>query len=256
MGREGMLRSTLPPTCTVVLAILSFLAASSAFEHAATHRRRHGSGGDHGLPHRSMTRKPSRDRAAGNLFSTSSDRGALSASGSAPRLNPALIESALTILPWEIDNDSGSGGGSESAAEEIGTGQRWLESRQILTKLWVLPRDMSNGAAEHYARAANDGEDRMLAGVPQLLRLAPGDIEASAKTVLSLLGLPPALLRREPLLLTVPSADIVRGFDRLHLAETGEKYFEGSAEKICEGVRELCRDTPGLLLGAATDESE
>lgn len=240
----------------MLIAILSFLAVSpaSAFGRDVSCQRQHTQGD--GL-HRSITRQLPRNSnsatigRSSNLFSTSSEPGAVSASRSAPRLNPTLIEAACTLLPWEMGND---GSNDEAMVEEIGTGQQWYETRQLLTKLWVLPRDMSNGSFQAYAKAANDGEDKMLSSVPQLLRLAPDDIATSAKTVLRVLKLPPAMLRREPLLLTVQPDRLIRGFDCLLLAEAGDKKLESTDEKICEAVREACKDTPGLLLEAATKE--
>ena len=122
---------------------------------------------------------------------------------------------------------------------------------QVLTKLWVLPRDPSNGSWEAYAIAADKGEDKMLSSVPQLLRLRTEDIEASAKTVLSVLRLPPALLRREPLLLTIPSDRLISGFDSLVNTEKS-KGNDTIDDKINEVIREACKDSPGLLLEAAT----
>ena len=116
---------------------------------------------------------------------------------------------------------------------------------------------MSNGSWEAYADAANRGEDAMLSGVPQLLRLRPEDVEASAKTVLKDLMLPPALLRREPMLLTMPSDRIVGGFDavvkekRYQYADTNSERREGDADAVL-AAREACKDERGLLLNAAT----
>lgn len=199
-----------------------------------------------------------------SLFAVSSEFGAVSASSSPPRLDPFLIEAARERLPWEeiIENDS-----NEVAClseEMISSGQQWFQTRQLLTRLWVLPRDMSNGSWEAYTKAANNGEDRMLSCVPQLLRLPPEDIERSAKTVLSELKLPPALLRREPLLLTVPSDLLVRGFEKLLCGEreiiisegkdTRCVTQEGSDEETQLNVLEACKETPGLLLEAATQD--
>jgi len=162
-----------------------------------------------------------------------------------------LVEAALTRLPWEIEN----GGDEEALAEEISSEERWYNTRKILSRLWVLPRDIlkDNGTA------ASKGEDRMLSAVPQLLRLRSEDVESSAKTVLSVLRLPPALLRKEPLLLTIQPDRLVRGFDGLVLAETKKmiqdtdnERLEGIDEEIGSAVREACKDTPGLLLEAAT----
>lgn len=188
------------------------------------------------------------------LFSISSEFGAVSASSSHPRLDPLLIEAARVRLPWEEKRENDN---NEVAclSEEISSGQQWYQTRQVLTTLWVLPRDMSNGSWEAYAIAANNGEDRLLSCVPQLLRLPPDDIERSAKTVLSVLKLPPALLRREPLLLTVPSDLLVKGFEQLLSDEREDVTLEGIDEEIRLNVLEACKDTSGLLLEAATNDS-
>ena len=182
------------------------------------------------------------------LFSVSSEFGAVSASSSPPRLD-LLIEAARVLLPWEdkVGNDNNE---VVCLSEEISSGKQWYQTRQLLTRLWVLPRDMSNGSWESYAIAANNGEDRMLSCVPQLLRLPPDDIEKSAKTVLSILKLPPALLRREPLLLTVPPGLLVKGFEKLLCDATLEDIDEATRLNVLEA----CKDTPGLLIEAATNE--
>jgi len=188
------------------------------------------------------------------IFSVSSEFGAVSASNSPPRLDPLLIEEAQVRLPWEeqIENDNNE---VACLSEEISCGQQWYQTRQLLTRLWVLPRDMSNGSWEAYAVAANNGEDRMLSCVPQLLRLPSDDIERSAKPVLSLLKLPPALLRREPLLLTVPPELLVTGFEKLLSGERERgNTREGIDEEARLNVLEACKDTPGLLLEAATQD--
>ncbi len=187
------------------------------------------------------------------LFSISSEFGAVSASSSPPRLDPLLIDAARVRLPWEEKRE---GDNNEVAylSEDISSGQQWYQTRQVLTRLWVLPRDMSNGSWEAYAEAANNGEDRMLSCVPQLLRLPPDDIERSAKTVLSILKLPPALLRREPLLLTVPSDLLLKGFEQLLSDEREDVTREGTDEEIRLNVLEACKDTSGLLLEAATND--
>eukprot|EP00580_Thalassiosira_gravida_P010760 CAMPEP_0201644568 /NCGR_PEP_ID=MMETSP0493-20130528/30462_1 /ASSEMBLY_ACC=CAM_ASM_000838 /TAXON_ID=420259 /ORGANISM="Thalassiosira gravida, Strain GMp14c1" /LENGTH=132 /DNA_ID=CAMNT_0048119291 /DNA_START=349 /DNA_END=747 /DNA_ORIENTATION=- len=123
---------------------------------------------------------------------------------------------------------------------------------------------MSNGSWESYAIAANNGEDKMLSAVPQLLRLNPEDVEKSAKMVLDVLRLPPVLLRKEPLLLAMSPDRLIRGFESLLLAETrdmirkkkgrGEDRVEGGTDEVIIGVvREACKDTPGLLLEAASN---
>lgn len=193
------------------------------------------------------------------LFSQSSEFGAISSSDAPPRLNPALIEEARARLPWETEKDDDD----DAMAEEISSGQRWYETRKILTKLWVLPTDLLSW--EDSATAANNGEDKLLSSVPQLIRLPPIKIKASAKTVLSTLNLPPALLRREPLLLTVSPDLLSRGFDDVILAQAKKMEcdvdidvvsLECTIESIKKGACEACKDTPGLLLEAATKLKE
>eukprot|EP00957_Ditylum_brightwellii_P161658 12307871-Ditylum_brightwellii.AAC.1 len=79
---------------------------------------------------------------------------------------------------------------------------------------------MSNGAADHYANAASKAELKMLSNVPQLLRLDSDEVVNSAKTILGtgLIsgGLPPALIRSEPILLTFPSEYIEGGIELLY----------------------------------------
>jgi len=248
-----------PSSC---ISILSLLMATAAFGYTNSPLSPSGLGTRCSLHRRrlEMMRLPRDAVTSGRssnikLFS-SPEFGAISASNFPPRLNPTLIEAALAMLPWEtvrIDNEE------VAAAEEFGSGEQWYNTRKILTRLWVLPRDMSNGSWEAYAAAANNGEDKMLSAVPQLLRLSPEDVESSAKFVLSVLRLPPALLRREPLLLTVPTDRLLGGFDRLVLIEkkktnqdTKDELSHDADETIRSTVREACKDIPGLLLEAAT----
>ncbi|KAL9190791.1 hypothetical protein ACHAXT_000497 [Thalassiosira profunda] len=189
----------------------------------------------------------SRRRRSSLYLQPSSEFGAISASSAPPRLNPELIDAALVRLPWEVEEEDDTSHALDEDLDLI-SGERWFNTRQILTRLWVLPRDMSNGSWEAYADAANRGEDAMLTNVPQLLRLSPDEVEASAKTVLKELQLPPALLRREPALLTVPPERLVGGFDAIVQLET-EK--EDSSDVVL-AARKVCRDEQGLLLKAAT----
>ncbi|KAL7528924.1 hypothetical protein ACHAWF_002768 [Thalassiosira exigua] len=246
-----------------IVAILSFLAAAPPTAVAF------GFGGvGAGVPRR--RRLPSRPQriakillGGSDLSSQSSEFGAISASSAPPRLSPTLIEEALARLPWEEEEDDDAD--DEAAAEDVASGKRWYKTREMLTKLWILPRDMSNGSWEAYAAAADAGEDKMLSSVPQLLRLPTIKVKASAKTALGVLDLPPALLRREPLLLTVPPDLLSRGFDDVILAQAASLEcgiesdvfrVECTIESIKKAACEACRDTPGLLLEAATKPTE
>ena len=76
-------------------------------------------------------------------------------------------------------------------------------------------------------------------------------MEASAKTVLKTLRLPPAILRKEPLLLTVSPDRLVSGFS----AETKKVENESTDVKTdaaASVVREACKDMPSLLLETCT----
>jgi hypothetical protein len=114
-------------------------------------------------------------------------------------------------------------------------GQRWFVTREKLMDLWVLPRDMSNGNWERYADAAIRGEEKVLQQVPQLLRLETDAVLKSAQTVLNDLRLPPALLRKEPILLAMSPNRLKGGFE------------------MSGGDSEACRDTQGLLVEAASN---
>lgn len=151
-----------------------------------------------------------------------------------PRLDDDLIRAARAPLPWESVYDRDD----DSSCWQ--NGQRWFETRASLTKLWVLPRDMSNGSWENYAAAADEGERKILERVPQLLRLESSLVVESARTVLRQLKLPPALLRREPILLAMEPARLRGGYDRLKKTMVDESK-----------LREACRDTPGLLAETA-----
>ena len=177
-----------------------------------------------------------------------------------PPLDPALIQAASAKLPWEmllekeqepILNLSRDVEAELSASVSMNThnddttfadvswqdGSQWATARKRLVDMWVLPRDMSNGADQQYAMAACKSEMKMLETVPQLLRLET--VVAAAERVLAL-GLPPALLRREPQLLSYPASYIEGGLDFLITMMMSTK----------EMVVPACRDTPGLLIGA------
>jgi hypothetical protein len=171
-------------------------------------------------------------------------------------LDPALIRAASAKLPWEmllqkeqepilnLSRDleaeiSATMNDDNTTATDISwqDGSQWATTRKQLMKLWILPRDMSNGADERYAMAASKSEMKMLESVPQLLRLET--VVVAAERVLAL-GLPPALLRREPQLLTYP-ADYIEG---------GLNFLITMMMSTKELVVPACRDTPKLLIGA------
>ena len=170
------------------------------------------------------------------------ERGELTVSEPYP-LDPILVEAAKEVLPWEQQQDAGE---DSTNCDEWKQGQVWHETRIKLTNLWVLPRDMSNGAWDAYAVAASSGEQKILNQVPQLLRIDTEAVVASAKTVLTTLSLPPALLRKEPMLLTIDSKCLVGGFKTL---QNSHKLLQANTDTVA--VLEACRDTPGLLFDAA-----
>ncbi|KAL7553051.1 hypothetical protein ACHAWF_016297 [Thalassiosira exigua] len=197
-------------------------------------------------------------RRSSHIFSEPSEFGAISASNEPPRLSPTLVEAAFERLPWEIGENLSYKDVPATAVDEISSGEHWMDTRKVLTRLWILPRDMSNGSWEAYAAAANKGEDKMLARVPQLLRLDPDEVEASAKTVLSALKLPPAALRLEPSLLTIPSEYLVRGFNNLLLAKMSKDGRQVDVEnrvddEILLAVRNACKEIPRLLIDASVE---
>lgn len=198
--------------------------------------------------------------------SSSSEFGEIAASKNLPKLNSTLIEAALERLPWEVeegdddideydkDNDDSCSSSTESACTWE-NGQQWYETRQLLTTQWILPRDLLNGSWESYGIAANRGEEKMLNAVPQLLRLNIDYVGAAANTVLSVLKLPPALVRREPILLTMKPDRLEGGFESLLLIEKSKKNMDDGSDNDSDdiqAVRESCKDTPGMLLEAAT----
>ena len=179
------------------------------------------------------------------------ERGELTVSEPTP-IDTSLVDAAMEGLPWEAD---GINGGSNK--EQWDRGQYWHATRIKLTNLWVLPRDMSNGSWDVYAVAANAGEQKVLQRAPQLLRLATEDVVDSARTVLSIFSLPPALLRKEPELLTLDSESLRRGFDSLQKVAALQRHkvvTDSTSDSVSiETLRELCRDTPGLLYKAALE---
>mmetsp|Transcript_2685 Transcript_2685/g.3915 ORF Transcript_2685/g.3915 Transcript_2685/m.3915 type:complete len:221 (-) Transcript_2685:1455-2117(-) len=162
-----------------------------------------------------------------------------------PRLDDDLLKAAKTRLPWESAVQEHTAEEQPSSWEN---GELWFESRPTLVKLWVLPRDMSNGADAKFAAAATKGERDLLSKVPQLLRLPTLQIIESAKTVKEGLGphqrLPPALLRSEPMLLAFPPLYIRGGLGYLSRTYGAESALKQS------------RDTPGALVKAIEDWME
>jgi hypothetical protein len=207
-------------------------------------------------------------KARTTCIKSSSEFGEIAASKNLPKLNSTLIEAALERLPWEVeeddddddideyDNDNDdSCSSSTKSTFTWENGQQWYETRQLLTTQWILPRDLTNGSWESYGIAANKGEEKMLNAVPQLLRLNIDYVGAAAKTILSVLKLPPALVRREPILLTMKPDRLEGGFESLLLIEKKKKNMDDGSDNDrddIQAVRESCRDTPGMLLGAAT----
>ncbi|MGK3741357.1 MAG: hypothetical protein ACI90V_008209 [Bacillariaceae sp.] len=235
-------------------------AVISAFIFSSSSRRYIGSGNGNGVPAKERT------ICIKSSSSSSSEFGELAASKNLPQLNSTLIEAALERLPWEIEDDNDDGideddsnnndDNSYSSSTTAGTwenGQQWYETRQLLTNQWILPRDLTNGSWESYGIAANKGEEKMLNAVPQLLRLNIDYVGAAAKTLLSVLKLPPALVRREPILLTMKPDRLEGGFESLLLIEKKNRDdgSDNDSDDI-KAVRESCRDTSGMLLEAAT----
>ena len=161
-----------------------------------------------------------------------------------PFLEPDLIQAATEPLPWESSSNP------TQPADDWQTGQLWFETRSALMKLWVLPRDMSNGSWEPYAMAANRGEMTLLTQVPQLLRLS--HVTAAAQYVLHDLGLPAAVLRQEPLLLVMTVEQLQGGFDTL-VAKEQQRQGASDDHKECsvKSTRAAIRDTPNLFTEAA-----
>ena len=103
---------------------------------------------------------------------------------------------------------------------------------------------MWNGLWENYADAAIRGEEKNLQQVAQLLRLESESIILPAKTVLNKLGLPPALLRKEPILLSMSPDRLRRGFESIRNMNSDDINDKSPLE--------ACRDTEGLLVKAVT----
>ena len=150
-----------------------------------------------------------------------------------PPLDAEWIKAAQKPFSWDDDDDDDLYNDIDLVSWQ--NGQRWFVTREKLMDMWVLPRDMSNGNWERYADAAIRGEEKVLRKVPQLLRLETDAVLESARTVLNDLRLPPALLRKEPILLAMSPNRLRGGF------------------RASGGNSEACRDTRGLLAEAASD---
>eukprot|EP00588_Corethron_pennatum_P018045 CAMPEP_0194305616 /NCGR_PEP_ID=MMETSP0171-20130528/3012_1 /TAXON_ID=218684 /ORGANISM="Corethron pennatum, Strain L29A3" /LENGTH=261 /DNA_ID=CAMNT_0039057195 /DNA_START=61 /DNA_END=843 /DNA_ORIENTATION=- len=172
-------------------------------------------------------------------LSSEAASGDSSVSEELPPLNPAWIEAARRPLPWERELATDN----NTDANSWQNGQRWYLTRTALMDLWVLPRDMSNGSWDNYADAAIREEEKVLRQVPQLLRLDTDGVVASARCVMNELQLSPALLRSEPILLGMEPERLRGGFESVRLSIGGDTD---------SSLVEACRDTQGLLVGAAT----
>ena len=178
-----------------------------------------------------------------------------------PPLDPAWIEAARQPCAW--DAASVTENNDESANKDIENisswqnGQRWFVTREALLDLWVLPRDISKGSWENYANAATKAEEIMLNQVPQLLRLEPSAVVESARMVLNDLQLPPALLRREPILLTMDSERLRGAFESIRLRISSSRSdltatSEDTTEDVTTVTIGVAANTPGLLVKVAT----
>ena len=177
----------------------------------------------------------SRERTSVNLTNGETDLGELAVSQPSP-LDLTLVESAKERLPWEDHGDT-----LEQDGIAWESGSTWHETRVKLVNLWVLPRDMSNGAWESYALAASKGEQKLLSQAPQLLRLSTDEVVQSAKTVLNDLGMPPAVLRSHPILFTMTSEQLLESYAALQ-SEMNDSNFE---------LKTKCRDEPEILVQRA-----
>mmetsp|Transcript_37859 Transcript_37859/g.42666 ORF Transcript_37859/g.42666 Transcript_37859/m.42666 type:complete len:293 (-) Transcript_37859:76-954(-) len=169
-----------------------------------------------------------------------------------PLLDSDLIQAAQQPFSWDnvasstttsddSDNDDDEDSGDISCWQN---GQRWWVTREALVKLWILPEDVLG----YYDDATIKVENKMLAQVPQLLRFEPEMVVTSATTVLHDLRLPPALLRKEPLLLVMDSERLRGGFETIRSRMTSTTTSTSTASTPLEA----CRETPGLLVAAAT----
>jgi len=159
-----------------------------------------------------------------------------------PLLDSDVIQAAQHPFSWDDDSDSDNGVTDDISCWH--NGQRWLVTREALVKLWILPEDVLG----YYDDATIKVENKMLAQVPQLLRFEPEMVVTSATTVLHDLRLPPALLRKEPLLLVMDSERLRGGFETIRSRMTSTTTSTSTASTPLEA----CRETPGLLVAAAT----
>jgi hypothetical protein len=159
------------------------------------------------------------------------------AAPNSPQLDDSLIAAARVRLSWE-KAEGLSFDDKDEPATGWESGKWWEQTRLRLVELWVLPRDMSNGADDRYSKAAKRSEMKLIDAVPQLLRLPPSEVIASAKAVLRE-SLPAALLRNEPVLLSYPASHIEGGFEYLLKSMPSN-----------DAVVVACRSNEGLLVSA------
>jgi hypothetical protein len=150
-----------------------------------------------------------------------------------PPFDPTLIEDAQQKLLWE----------NEITPSDVPwqSGQLWITTREMLVSMWILPRDMSNGADGRYAAAATKTELKILNVVPQLLRLEPAEVIASAKVLAACF--PAGFLRSEPAFLAYPASTLQASIDSL-LKKLQSK----------NAVMLACREDPSLLLTALEEQ--
>lgn len=119
---------------------------------------------------------------------------------------------------------------TEVAAEAWESGEIWMETRNVLVEKGVLTRDSAKEGID---------EDGLLASVPQLLRLETDQVGATVEAILDS-GIPIALARSEPMVLTYPPSHIEGGLE-----------FLGTMMMMPREVTiTVCGSTPGLFLGA------
>jgi hypothetical protein len=150
-----------------------------------------------------------------------------------PPFDPALIENAQQKLLWE----------KEVTPSDVPwqSGQLWLTTREMLVSMWILPRDLSNGADSRYAAAATKTELKILNVIPQLLRLEPAEVIASAKLLAACF--PAGFLRSEPAFLAYPAPILQASIDSLL-----------NKLKSKNAVMLACREDPSLLLTAVEEQ--
>lgn len=178
-----------------------------------------------------------------------------------PRWDADLVEAARKPLSWETcetfnsslstaDSSSSSEATNSMRTRDWESGEIWLKTRLTLVNLWILPRDMSNGADEDYAMAAEQKELKVLQAVPQLLRLDDVMVIATAKMLLNQAGLAPAVLRREPRLLTYPPDHVESALKALSVVVSGGVDNEKEKNRGCRQVIANAKVPEELLMNA------